>query len=649
MDTDPKEVTPAGGTDESPELLRKLSGWTAKAAQHWKPFFKRMKDEAEYAYGEVETEVGEPGDVRVNIVHSTIMGLLPHVYAKNPEVSFSPSEGVQQGQLPAVKAFSTVLQTAVQRSFRAARLKRQVKANTRTALTRRLAWFKVAYQRDYAHDPVIHARIADTQDNLARLDRLILAAQEEGPRGLSDHQAEREELADVLRALQAQPEVVVAEGLTVDRVQPNHLILDPGIADLDSWRQGRRVVEIVWMARDEAEEKFARSFEKVSTWTWRQVRDAELSDGEKRAREVDTEKYGHSDQMVKVYEAWDRSTLHVYTWLQGDNDWAREPWAPSTQGEGWYPYFDLAFHRVDGHVMPLSLVQLLRTLQDEHNDTRTQQAEHREVSIPTWVAATTTDRNTLRRHKDRVLGEVVLVDARGVPINQVIQRQEPPAYNPALYDTSPIRVDIEMLSGLSDAQRGSIHRAKTLGEAKILEQGVASRTDELRDTIEDTIEEMAKYAAEVLVLELTPQQAARLAGPMALMSWPAADKAELFAQVNVDVRAGTSGKPDQAQEQETWATLLPIIEKLQEQIVGLFIQGIDPMHKVELLRQTVRRFDETIEVESLLPQQIVTLIRQQDLARLGGMAPAFSGLGAPGAPAAPPDNVIPMPAREPVA
>jgi len=644
--SDPKTIEPARG-GEGPELLRKLSEWTANAARFWSDDFKRMREDCEYAYGRVEDE-DEDGEVRVNIVHSTIQGLMPHVYARNPEVAFTPAEGVEQSQLAAVKAFASVLQTAVQRSFREARLKRVMKAGTRTALTRSLQWFKVQYQREYGTDPVMQSRIADAQDNLAHLDRMLEELQADATGAGEGRESTREELEQTISALRSEGEVLMREGLVIDRVQPDHLILDPALPDLEAWRQGRRMTELVWMARDEAEVLAGRKLDSATTWTWRQVKQSEEAAGEKRP---DSGRYTNRDVMVKCLECWDRGTLTVYTWFQGEQQWARDPYIPQRQGEQWYPYFDLAFHPADGQVMPLNLVRLLKSLQDEYNRTRTQQDEHRQVSIPTWVADASTDRSTLRRHRDAVLGEVVLVDAKGRPIQNVIAPQSPPPYNPALYDTSPIRVDIETTSGLSDAQRGAIARAKTLGEAEIMQAGVQGRADELRDTVEDCIEAIAEYASQILVLELTPQAAARLAGPSALLSWPAADKRALFSMVNTDIRAGTAGRPNKAQEQKVWAELLPIIERLQDMIVQMAAAGVDPSHKVELLRQTVRRFDESLEIDELLPMQIMAFIRQQEALRAQGMPPALAGLlsAAPGNTGMGADNVVPFPGAPPAA
>lgn len=652
MHADPKSVEPIRG--DGPEYLQKLSRWTSSAAKYWEADFRRMVEDADYAYGEIpDQDDDEPGQVRVNIIHSTIQGLMPHVYAKNPDIAFGPTDGVEQSMLAAVKAFAGVLQNALSRSYHQCNLKAQMKAGTRTALTRSLVWYKQTYQREYRTDPVVHQRLADAQDNLAQLERLIGQTQNEGAAGSDglDPEAHREELVNTIAALQAQAEVLYREGLVVDRVQPNHMILDPALPDLVAWTTARRMVEIIWMARDEAAEKIGRSLDDATTWTWRQVKDAEQHPGE-RARAADSDTYGNREAMVKWYEAWDHPTLTVYSWLQGESQYARDPWIPTKQPQQWYPYHPLAFHHVDGRVIPLNLVRLLATLQDEHNATRTQQAEHREVSIPTWVADVGTDRSTLKRHRDRVLGETVLVDANGRPLNQVIERQVPPPYNPALYDVSQIRVDIETSSGLTDAQRGAIARVKTLGEAELMQAGVEGRADEMRDTVEDCIESMARAGAEILVLELNPMQAARLAGPSAILSWPAADKRQLFDQVHAEVHAGTAGKPNRAQEQQTWIELLPVIERLQDQIVQMAAAGMDPSYKVELLAQTIRRFDESLEIDALLPQEVLAIVRQRQA--MEGLVPGGMGalMGAAGGPLPPAlaapggveePNVIPFP------
>lgn len=664
---DPNTTEAQPASEEGNAQLRELAGWVEAAERFWKPCFEQIRQDAKFAAGVINIEgeeqkkeddakLKDTGEVRVNLIFATVQGLMPHVYAKNPELSFGPDEGVAQHELQPVKAFANSLQTGVNRSLRKANLKGLAKSCARTAMVRSLGWTKIAFQREFETDPIISQRIADTQDNLRELNARIEALRDR-PDELQDEETQRAELVDTLKALEGAPEVVVSQGITLDKVEPDHLLMDPSVKELRNWRKGRRVAEFIFMPKKEAESSFgADAVKGAKEYSWQQFHDDEKGDNQNGQTSTTG---GQQDPMVKVIELWDRTTLTVYTWVHGANQWAKEPWAPQAQGEGWYPYQELAFYTRDGYVWPLNLVRLMYTLQHEHERSRTQQSEHRELSKPTYVADATTDMDTLRRQSDKVLGEIVLVDAKGRPLDQVVQAQTPPPYNAQVYDLRQNQVDSDLISGLSDAARGGVNRAKTLGEAQILAAGVEGRSSEIRDTIEDWLERIAKFAAELLMLNLNPQEAARVAGSQALMTWPLdADKQDLFDLINVDIAAGSSGAPDKVSEQETWSKALPIIESLQDKIIELVAMQIDPSHKIELLRQTLRRLDETIEIETLIPPQAMPYLNQaagpeNALMQAMGGTPGMGGMGGapgmggmPGMSGPPPpmqDNVIEFP------
>jgi len=71
---------------------------------------------------------------------------------------------------------------------------------------------------------------------------------------------------------------------------------------------------------------------------------------------------------------------------------------------------------------------------------------------------------------------------------------------------------IEMVSGAGDAERGTVMRAKDRDRSFLPQPGLASRTSERQDTIEDLIASMAHYSAEILMQELTLPASSRSPG-----------------------------------------------------------------------------------------------------------------------------------------
>lgn len=650
MDPTPlPDQTRSEGDEENP-LVKRLAKWCRTRRKHWKERFDELRKGRGYLRGEVGEGRENEDLVRANLIHSTIQTLMPLVYARNPEVSVSPSESVTPGQYAAIKKFARTMEIVLNRGFKDARLKDAMKQAVRSAFGSRLGWVKVTYQRDWGKDPHIMQRIEDAQDNIARIDALVSDLEEQEETGNVDGiNAMRQRLQHLLDGLQQQVEVVVAEGLCIDFLAPEHVILDTNIRSLYETTRCRRIAHEFFLSVEEAKEQYpeVESWEQAKRFTMGE--NGSILEGDAEAPEnATTGRSGESEddrleKVLRFYEVWDKTTNTVYTICEGMKQFAREPWQPERQGERWFPFFWVGFHLVDGYVQPLSLVDLLKELQDEYNETRTQLAEHRRISIPHWLADAAENVESLRRYSDAQMGEVVLIDANGRPLREVIDVANPPPFNPAVYDTTPVRVDVEMVSNVQNAQRGSVPTAKTATEAEILASGAAERSSEMTDAIEDTVEEIAKFVAEVFLQELTIMQVARMAGPDAV--WPRMGKEDVFDLVQIEVRSGTSGKPDKARERQQWIELLPLVEKLLvaimesmapptvDPVTGASTGGGDPTPWVMLLRETFRRFDERLDVEEFLPMLSPGL--------QGPMAALMQG-GAMGG-----GNVVPMPGAQP--
>jgi hypothetical protein len=72
--------------------------------------------------------------------------------------------------------------------------------------------------------------------------------------------------------------------------------------------------------------------------------------------------------------------------------------------------------------------------------------------------------------------------------------------------------------------------------------------------------------------------------------------------VQLKIRAGTTGAPDEMEQQESWSKLLPIVQSLIMQIMQVQSSGGDAEPMIHLLRETVKRFDDRLDVEKLIPK-----------------------------------------------
>ena len=218
------------------------------------------------------------------------------------------------------------------------------------------------------------------------------------------------------------------------------------------------------------------------------------------------------------------------------------------------------------------------------------------------------------------MGEIILIDAEGKPINQAIIPKQHPPIDQAAYDVSQVRIDWEMVTGMQDAARSTVVKPKTATEANIMQQSLSARVSEFRDQIEDFLQQIAQYTAEILLLTIDPGQVEKIMGanpvqqigdpltglPMqqtvkTVYDWPDMPKDDVFDLVQLKIRAGTTGAPDKIESQENWLKMIQVIQPMIGQIMQLQMQGISPAPLLNILKETINRFDDRLEVEDFIP------------------------------------------------
>lgn len=587
-------MTAAG--DECPPLLK---AWQARLDSYQDEAEKRARQyekNRRYSAGDVHDD-GKSGLVRTNLIYANQATIVPHTYAKNPEIAVAPSPAVNPKRYGVVKKFAQTLEIVLNRLFvDDTCLKQRMRSNLYSIQNTGEGWLKMIYQRDKAHDPQVRARINDAQDNLQRIERLLRDTKDDRTES-REVARKRDELKTLLAALQSQVEVVVAEGLVIDRVLSEDItILDRTLYDFDYYTFAEAIDHRIWMTKDEYEEQFGG-------WP-EQGAPALFARRELKPDATQAVSLKHEDaNLVCLHELWNKGTNTVFTFAEGAKQWAREPYAPAMMPERWYCFYRMGWNFLDGQAHALPDVTLQRELNDEYNRSRTQFAEHREDSMPVRMvrgngALTQADLDNIRNRRSR---QIIVVDGKpGEPLGNDLGQMPAISLDPNIYDTTSIRADMEMMAGRGDAAAGSVMEAKTATEAEILQQGLMSRSDFRRDVVEDGIKEMATAGAQMLLQELTVDQVMTLAGEQAV--WPKLSKWDVFNLVSIDIRAGSTSKPNKTKEREQWMQLLPLIQQTVQQVSELQMQGQMEMASAmrKLLKETLRRFDERIDIEEFL-------------------------------------------------
>lgn len=605
------DTTPGYRDEPQPdELAKKWGQRIARARAHWDKFHRRVRHNRKTVAGfdwERDPDSAEFYKLRANLIHGTITAVLPNIYARNPEISAVPVYKADN-----LKLFCKTIETVTNRYLEMADLKNRAKATVRSALTSSFGVVKVMYQRDIQRDPIIQGRINDTQDNILAVEKLLMDLQD--PQQRSDLEAKRAELEQTLAALNEQVEVVAAEGLVIDRVLTDNLLIDPTVCEFWDYKDAGWIAQIIPMKKADAQARYGMKLDKAKAYHQEDRRTTTgrggLASGSMAAAE--------DDQQIAVIEIWDKASQRVYTLAEGCDYWLREPYSPPKVGQRWYPFFLLPFQVVDGQFVGPSLVDLTEKLQAEHNEARERYNKHRDLCLPGWVAGADVNEKTIRRYTDSAMGEITLIDTDGKPLQQVIQPRQHPPIDPAVYDTSPVRYDWEQVTGLQDAARSTVVQPKTATEASIMQQALSGRVSEFRDQVEDWLQEIAQYSAQILLMELSAAQVERIMGPpevrqipgpaspievpVKTYDWPELSREEVFDMIEMKIRAGTTGQPDKLEQQENWTKVLPVIQGLVTQIMQVQAAGQDAEPLAALLRETIARFDERLEVEQFIPR-----------------------------------------------
>lgn len=538
---------------------------------------------------------GEDSDkkLRTNLHYANLAMVRPQVYAKDPQFDVRPTAAVAEEALGAVNLFAKTASSVLAAELvKGCKLKKRAKRLIASCYATSLGWWKLSWQERWGQDPIIANRMKDTQDNLVRLQEL--RDDLDDPQECQNTDAKVAELQQLLEGLKAAPEIAVARGLTLDFVLAEDVIVvDDSVTEIADYERADGLAHRIWMTCEKFESTFGFKPEKATRYSERKAGSNIGATG------------GQSGNLLCVFELWDQSTNRVFHLCEGLEGYCREPHTPDWTGKRWYPFFLLIWNEVDGGLVPPSDVDLTHELVEEYNDNRNDLARDRKDTLPFTVARkggslTEADVVNIRNRKG---SDIIMIDGvGGRPLRDDMEAITLGAINPANYSTDPSRSDIEQLIGGGDAARGTVLKAKTATEAEIMAQGLRGRSSERVDSMEDLLTEVGEYGLQVCLRKMTPEEVKRVAGADA--SWPTLSTDQVFEQIYVEVRGGSTGKPDRLQEQDRWTKLQPVIEKTVTTVAELYDKGQVRLGQalVAMLRETLRRFDEHIDIDQYLPK-----------------------------------------------
>ena len=660
--------------DQSEARKRLVSQWckTVQAdKKHWKPAFVRMRDDRDFCYGKQWSE--EWGDDRytANITLRHVQQRTSALYARNPKVKTSRKtrmmNTVWDGTMSAVMLSMQQLQQAqeamtavsdpmqlqqvqqaaqapmqlMQEAQRTVQYKDQMDKFARTlellyeynvdeqvhpfkammklvvrrAVTTGVGYAKLGFQRVMEMRPDIEARIADITQQMANAQRIM---DDVADKEISDeNSAELEELRLQLQNLQSEEEHVVREGLVFDYPDSTSIIPDKKTRQLREFLGADHVTQEYILSPDEVQEIYGVDVKKG----YKAYRPGTTDDPTVSPVTSDynpgTENYRDRDKdrdkdVCIVWETYDRKTGLVYVMCDGYKDFLQEPAAPEIWTERFFPWFPLVLNECDhpSKVYPPSDVTLIRDAQREYNRLREGLREHRISSRPATIAAggmlSEADQEKMVNRPSNALIELDGLQP-GQSVDQLLQPLRGPGLDPNLYEVNGIFEDILRTVGVQEANLGAVSGG-TATESSIAESSRQSSMASSVDDLDDMLSQMARAAGQILLGEVTVETVKEVIGPGAV--WPEMSREEMAKELYLDIEAGSTGKPNQAQELQNFERLAPILMQ---------IPGVTPEM---LAKEAIRRLDDKLELDDVYDQNMLSV---QAMNQAAGQQPAPPG------------------------
>jgi len=634
IQSDPRDAAPGfkdkAGYDD-PEDVQEDEQEEALVLKLWKSyddarkfdenFRKQVAIDRRYAAGTSDLSWA----VTTNIIGAFIDILVALLYARDPDVSVRKSPQVEEAGTYQMEVFAKTMEIVISHLWRRGKLKRAARKQVRSILSTAEGWLKCTMRSDKEPQPEVETALNDVKETLARLQaqqKMLEDPQDNDPMTLEAEMAEKQALMD---SLQEKLEVAVLKLFVIDFVQTENMQVSIDVSSIEDYLDADWMGNETFIEKDDALSRFPdltpediksakvyyqKAPKEMTTRDIDNVLPQGMLTAESAQAFVTATSTPESPAFVRCVEIWDRRDKQIRTIIDGVKKWAKDPYPPPYPTSRFYPYFYCAFFEVDGSRHAQSLAWRLYKLQDEYSMTRSNFRITRERSIPgVLFNATMLDEAEARKLSESKHQEFTGIKPAdpGTPLADCFAPKPVAGIDMRVFDPSLILSDMERISGVQEALSAAMSgpgNPKTATEANIQQSGTNARTGSDRDCLEDMLTDLARYTAEQALQCLEARDVQRIAGPKAF--WPfGMDIEDLFTMVEIQIEAGTTGKPRAQSDQQAWATILPLIKETIVQIEQALGSGNMMLAQAltELIKETMLRLGDESDPDRFIPKQ----------------------------------------------
>lgn len=610
LDGTPPVAAPETKVDRDPDsdtipqarkdLVEKWCNEIRADKKYYEKVFKRMREDMEYARLGADKGWVDGKNYVVPIINRFINQAVASLYAKNPKAQakrkpkllYTAWDGTQEQASAALQLVQSggdatgeaaeILQDVqnaqnydkmMKRMGRTLEIlfeyftgedfpdfKKRIKAAVRRTKTTGVSYVEVSFHRAMEPDPDVVARIGDMQAEL----NLIQSRQADLKDGeLDEDDPKAEELREMLKTLEEEKMRIVIEGAVFDFPRSTDIIPHRACTALSGFIGCDYVTREYMMTPDEIQEMFKKDIKNqykvyMSAGGGKNEdsgADGGMQEGDRgdtNDADISVGKTGKKDIKGKacVWRVMNKKTRQILWLCEGYPDFLREPAAPESQVHGFWTIFPLIFNEVEDEkeVYPPSDVNYLKDPQQEFNSARQGMREHRKASRPKFFIK----RGVLEDEDKAALESApafAVIELGGIegdmPIEKLIQAYRGAPIDPNMYETGSIMKDVLYGVGAQSADLGQTSDSSAT-ESSIAEQSRMSTLASNVDDLDEFLSEIARATSQVLLQQMSQQSVIEIVGPGAV--WPELNAEQIAKELYLEVKAGSSGRPNQQAE-----------------------------------------------------------------------------------------------------
>ena len=492
--------------------------------------------------------------------------------------------------------------------------KKQMKQMVRRAFTNAVGYAKVGYQRFLERRLEDAERVTDITQRLADI-----AAKEadllDGQ--MDENSAEAAQLRFELESLQGDDQDHVSrEGLVFDFPKSRAIIVDPRCSNLSGFVGAQWVAQEYHLDKSDVEEIFQKDVGTSYTgYSQATANGTQSINNSPNTNPLIGDKDKNEGDLVCVWEIYAKKERLVYYIADGYPDFLQPPAPPKFNLKRFWPWFPLVFNESenDAQIYPVSDVGLMRPMQLEYNRSRDGLREHRYANRPATAVAhgalDPSDEDKLKNFPRNALIKLKGLQP-GQKVEDLLQVIKRPPIDPALYNTSDINQDVQLVMGASAANMGNPNDATATGQG-IAESsrmaGISSNIDDLNDMLD----ELFYASGEILFSQMSADTAKQIAGPGAV--WPELTAQDIANELYLEIEAGSSGTPDKAVKIANIEKIIPLIMQ---------IPGVAPEWILKIL---VNALDDNFDPTDAVADAVQSIVSQNRGAQTAGPGANVAG------------------------